>query len=142
MNKVEKQLKSREMVQVGDTYYYVNKKGEVASISKGKFKLLKQYSNRKDQPEKGYLFVDFGYANPVYVHRLVWETFVGQIPAGYDIHHKQGKHNNCLENLQCVEQSKHRREANIGRVISDETRKRLSQAKKIYWKKKKEADNQ
>lgn len=128
---VQEQLNKGGFVLIeNQTHYYVNKKGEVASTWHGNFKLLKQYSNRPDQPEKGYLFVDLGYANPTYVHRLVWETFVGPIPKGYDIHHKQNKHLNSLENLECVEQSLHRSEANRGKVLSEETRKKMSQAKK------------
>ena len=37
------------------------------------------------------------------VHRLVWETFNGEIPNGYEIDHFDGnKQNNALSNLQCV----------------------------------------
>lgn len=38
------------------------------------------------------------------VNRLVWETFVGPIPEGYDIHHKNhNRQDNRLENLELVE---------------------------------------
>ena len=37
------------------------------------------------------------------VHRLVWETFNGEIPDGYEIDHIDGnKQNNALSNLRCV----------------------------------------
>jgi hypothetical protein len=37
------------------------------------------------------------------LHRLVWETFVGQIPEGLEIHHKDhNKGNNALKNLALV----------------------------------------
>ena len=37
------------------------------------------------------------------VHRLVWECFVGEIPQGMQINHKDGnKSNNCLSNLELV----------------------------------------
>ena len=40
---------------------------------------------------------------PVYVHRLVWETFNGPIPEGYEINHiDHDKSNNTLENLELV----------------------------------------
>lgn len=39
----------------------------------------------------------------ILVHRLVWETFNGPIPAGYEIDHKNRKRtDNHLDNLQCV----------------------------------------
>lgn len=139
---VQDQLNNGGFVQVTNhKIYYVNKKGEVASTNGGKFKILKQYSNNKNDPEKGYLFVDLGKGNPVYVHRLVWETFVGPIPKGYDVHHVQGKHNNCLENLQCVEQSQHRREANLGTIKSKQTRQKMSEKRKQYWEKKRNENN-
>ena len=51
------------------------------------------------------------------VHRLVWEAFVGDIPKGYDIHHKN--HNpidNRLENLEIIETSKHIKLHNRDRI--------------------------
>ena len=47
--------------------------------------------------------------NNKYVHRLIWEAFYEkEIPEGYDIHHVDGnKLNNSIQNLQCVEHSKH-----------------------------------
>jgi predicted XRE-type DNA-binding protein len=42
------------------------------------------------------------------VSRLVYETFIGPIPEGHIIHHKDGnKLNNRLENLQCVSRQEH-----------------------------------
>lgn len=38
-----------------------------------------------------------------YVHILVYETFVGTIPKGYQINHKdENKHNNCVWNLETI----------------------------------------
>lgn len=37
------------------------------------------------------------------IHRLVWETYVGEIPKGMWINHKDGnKLNNCVDNLEVV----------------------------------------
>lgn len=41
-----------------------------------------------------------------YVHRLVWETFNGRIPEGYEINHiDHDKSNNSLDNLELVTHS-------------------------------------
>lgn len=42
------------------------------------------------------------------IHHLVYEAFVGDIPAGYDVHHKDGnKQNNCVENLLAISENEH-----------------------------------
>lgn len=44
------------------------------------------------------------------LHRLVYETFVGPIPEGYDVHHiNHVKIDNRVENLCLVESKKHRK---------------------------------
>ena len=43
-------------------------------------------------------------------HQWVWITFVGPIPNGYDVHHKNGiKTDNRIENLELIEASLHRK---------------------------------
>lgn len=43
------------------------------------------------------------------VHCLVYEAFVGDIPQGYDVHHKDhNKQNNSIENLELIERSIHK----------------------------------
>ena len=42
------------------------------------------------------------------IHRLVYEAFVGDIPKGFDVHHKDGnKQNNCVENLVAISEHEH-----------------------------------
>lgn len=42
------------------------------------------------------------------IHRAVWEFYKGEIPKGYDVHHKDGdKGNNEIENLEIVLKSAH-----------------------------------
>lgn len=42
----------------------------------------------------------------VYIHRLVWKTFKGDIPDGYEINHiDHNKYNNKLDNLELVSHS-------------------------------------
>lgn len=44
------------------------------------------------------------------LHRYVWEYYNGEIPKGYDIHHKDhNKDNNELDNLELISKSQHSR---------------------------------
>lgn len=50
-------------------------------------------------------FSVLGNTTTFYVHRLVYETFVGTIPANKVINHKDGnRENNNLNNLECISQ--------------------------------------
>ena len=41
-------------------------------------------------------------------HRLIWKRYFGEIPKGYEIHHKdENKLNNSIENLQLVTRKEH-----------------------------------
>lgn len=51
----------------------------------------------------GYEYIYFKDNKKVYVHRLVYETFKGEIPAGMEIDHfDRNKHNNNPDNLRVV----------------------------------------
>lgn len=44
------------------------------------------------------------------LHRYIWEYYNGEIPKGYDIHHKDhNKDNNELDNLELISKSQHSR---------------------------------
>jgi len=44
------------------------------------------------------------------LHRDVWKWHEGEIPRGYDIHHRDGdKTNNSIENLECLPKAEHTR---------------------------------
>jgi hypothetical protein len=65
-------------------------KGALMTCSKGK---------------TGYRFVKLRKSGKVqvYVHRLVAQAFIGVIPEGYNVNHKDGnKANNCVTNLEIV----------------------------------------
>lgn len=84
--------------------YQINKNGEVKSLARvkgsvsAKERFLKQETNNagykrvtlcKDNKTKRY-----------FVHRLVYETFIGEIPTGLTIHHvDENKLNNGVTNL-------------------------------------------
>jgi len=58
---------------------------------------------------------------PRYMHRYVWEFYNGEIPKGYDIHHKDGnRYNNDISNLECIDTVEHKRLH--GRNLTEEER--------------------
>lgn len=84
--------------------YEINEKGDVFSYKQYKPKQLKQ--QKVLQSKKGYFQVrlyDEGDSKFHYVHRLVWETFVGEIPSDKQIDHIDGDtSNNHISNLELV----------------------------------------
>ena len=65
------------------------------------------------------------------LHRLIFEDFYGEIPEGYVIHHKdENKTNNCIMNLQLMKFGEHTRMHHKGMVVSEETRRKISEATK------------
>lgn len=76
----------------------------------------------------------------VYVHRLVWETFVGEIPQGLTIDHiNTVRDDNRIGNLRCITQKennnnpltrKHNSESQKRKTLSEEHRYKISQEHK------------
>ena len=90
-------------------FYQISNKGRLASFYRGGFHIL---SNKNSKG--GYFSVvlhgDKGKRKYTRIHRLVYETFVGEIPKGkkYHIHHINGdKQDNRLENLIYLSSSEH-----------------------------------
>lgn len=87
--------------------YIVSNCGNIINLNwhnSGKSVLCKQTTD-----SSGYLQVGINRVMKS-VHRLVWETFVGPITEGYDVHHKNGnKKDNRLENLCLIELHRHRK---------------------------------
>lgn len=69
---------------------------------------------------KGYNIVTLYYNNKTHiksVHRLVYELYVGEIPVGFDVHHKDNnKYNNNFNNLDIIEHSYHTKIHKLGSV--------------------------
>ena len=62
---------------------------------------------------RGYYHITSGKEgnNKRLLHRLIYEDFYGEIPEGYDIHHKNGnKLDNCILNLVLVRHDEHARQ--------------------------------
>ena len=101
---IEEQWKPIE----GYENYQVSNFGEVKSLGNNKKRKEKLLSPGKNG--KGYLFVSLsknGVGKPFTIHRLVYETFVGEIPPKWDINHlDENKENNHLENLEACSHEK------------------------------------
>lgn len=76
--------------------------------------------------ETGYYLCHDGYGSGHRLHRDVWEFHNGKIPKGYDIHHKDhNKSNNSIDNLQLLENRKHKKLH--GTELTEGERERLRQ---------------
>ena len=93
--------------------YTVGKDGKVVSYKFGNIRELKPQLTT--QSNKKYLSVGLynqhnrrnskGLKVPTmkYLHRIVWETYMGEIPVGFEVDHIDGNPHNCsLDNLQVV----------------------------------------
>lgn len=100
--------------------YFINSSGEIkirfvnkcqpyrdlGTFLKGRFNGRVQVWITLDSKEKPRAY---------YLHRLVWQTFVGLIPKGYVIHHKDGNtRNNELSNLKIMKHEEHSKFHNTG----------------------------
>lgn len=57
---------------------------------------------------KGYLVFHLPNNKNKYIHILVYETFVGEVPNGYDVHHiNHNRQDNRIENLELIEHKEH-----------------------------------
>lgn len=75
-------------------------KANKSGLQKTRGKMLKPCATAN-----GYMVVNLG-RKTYYVHRLVCEAFVGNIPSGMNVNHKDGnKQNNRIDNLEIVTSS-------------------------------------
>ena len=90
-----------------ESIYLISDLGRLASLKNGFHILLN--TNKKG----GYLSVVLKYNNKVKytrIHRIVYESFIGKIPKGKEIHHINGnKQDNRLFNLELVDEKYHRK---------------------------------
>jgi hypothetical protein len=91
---------------------------------------------------KGYILTtltdDNGIQHSIKFHRFIWECANGEIPEGFDIHHKNGdKLNNSISNLELMERFEHNHlhksgenHPNWHKKFSEKTRQKMSLAHK------------
>lgn len=96
-------------------------------VEKGTIYSLKRNKYIGNFDEYGYCYV-FGKG----LHRIIWECVNGEIPKGYDIHHKdENPSNNSIYNLELIEHRNHMALHRIGKVNI----KHMNKLKKINSKK-------
>lgn len=103
VNEIWKQIKGYEGI------YDISNYGRIYSYprntSKGGYTFGKSSENRYLQ----FTFYKNGIGSTKKIHKIVYETFVGPIPKGFDVHHKNhNKKDNRVENLCLIEESEHK----------------------------------
>ena len=112
-----------------DGLYQASNFGRVRSMDRivkhgyGGTQVIKQKYLKFDKTNNGYLRVTLskdGVTKRYLVHRLVWETFNGEIPEGMQINHKsECKTDNRLENLELVTCKENLNYGNHNKKVSD-----------------------
>lgn len=84
--------------------YYISEDGEVLSTLSNKIKIMKQ-SISHDGYARIELKYELGKAKKYFIHRLVYQTYIGALKEGLVIDHKDGNtYNNHKDNLrQCTQ---------------------------------------
>jgi hypothetical protein len=78
----------------------------------------------------------WGRGGPSNLHRARWEYYRGPIPAGFDVHHKDGDGtNNRIANLELVESREHARQHILERIARGELKPpgELARARAAEW---------
>lgn len=98
-----KNLDYKKLAQFRDSPYYASLDGKIYNLD----------TNRELRYEKSgeYFRIQLNYTlkgKHFQVHRVVWESFNGEIPKGYEIHHKDhNPANNALDNLEMLSRIDH-----------------------------------
>lgn len=94
--------------------YQISSYGRLKSFKKCKEGYVLSEQNKYGWYLTVNLFDENGVRSTRRIHRLVAETFIGNIPPGYQVHHKdENKQNNHVENLEIIHPVKHREKTEI-----------------------------
>lgn len=101
---------------------------------------------RKDK-KSGYYLSNNANGKRYRLHRYIWSKYNGDIPKGYEIHHKdQNKDNNNIENLMLVSSQEHKKihSKSLTKEQREKMRKNMNEVarpKAIEWHKSKDGFN-
>ena len=106
MNENENKKETWKDIPGYEGLYQVSNTGKVKSMSYGHHGVPRIITPHESNGyQRVLLYNDNKKRKSHRVHRLVWETFVGPIPEGLQINHKdENKSNNSLENLEVMTQ--------------------------------------
>lgn len=101
-----------EIASFRNTPYYATKDGQILNMSK-KIKMRFEHTGKYYRVQCYYGLGGKHFS----VHRIVWESFNGEIPKGYEIDHIDGNpHNNSLNNLQLTTHKNNCKKANHNNI--------------------------
>ncbi len=111
--------------------YKISKSGQVYK----KRPKEKTFKKVKQSNINGYKVCSINSKNK-YIHRLMWETYVGVIPEGFEIDHINDKRNdNHINNLRCITKAENARKAmkrSFNRGVINGSHKKIKI--KAFWK--------
>lgn len=118
---------------------------KIQYIEKTKFAYFNGYKFVKDDKTGYYLGTSKIDGKRKRLHRYIWEYYKGEIPKGYDVHHKDhNKNNNEIGNLELLSSSEHKKKH--GKELTEEQKKKLrnnlnlkARPKAIEWHKSEKA---
>jgi len=117
--------------------YAMSNDGTVIRITKNSGTCLGRKITIWPEKSEGYLILNLSLERKSYtrikLHRLLWETWVGKIPEGFEMNHKDGKKGNSadLKNLEAVTHKENMQHAmKIGLNWTEEHRKVISKIHK------------
>ena len=94
--------------------YQISNHGRLKSFKKINSGYILSNQNKKGWYLTVNLFDSNGFRHTKRIHRLVAEAFIGNIPQGYHVHHKDdNKQNNCVENLEIIHPVAHRKKTEV-----------------------------
>jgi endogenous inhibitor of DNA gyrase (YacG/DUF329 family) len=92
-----------------------------------------RYPNSKHESVRSYFRAHFK-KSPTYLHRQVWEDANGDIPDGYEVHHKDGNPaNNQISNLELRKRKEHQKYhgKQLSKAQRDELRDRINEIRHL-----------
>lgn len=104
----EQQIKVEDLASFRGTPYYASRDGQIYNMNK-KTKMRFETTGNYYRVQCHYGLGGKHFS----VHRIIWESFNGPVPEGYEINHIDGNpHNNALDNLELTTHKENCRKAN------------------------------